>query len=185
MTASGVLHSLLQFQRGVLAALCYISAAKGKYANSAGGIFEEIPLTTYKPEQSKMDGDFQNFFKFPFQSPLPKETENCQRFQKFFLIFLSYTTPPQNQICQLHFPFSWLNTVNFSKCQMKQELFSKTGRRGGSLAKNGRKKAGNLVADFLLGVPPSGGGYSVVIYDKLEVIIFPFSIFYNNRRLEE
>ena len=24
------------------------------------------------------------------------------------------------------------------------------------------KKAGNLVADFLLGVPPSGGGYSVV-----------------------
>ena len=98
VAASGVLHSLLQFQRGVLAALCYISAAKGKYANSAGGIFEKIPLTTYKPEQSKNDGDFRNFFKFPFQSPLPKEKENCQRFQKFFLIFLSYPTPPKNQI---------------------------------------------------------------------------------------
>jgi hypothetical protein len=26
----------------------------------------------------------------------------------------------------------------------------------------GAKKAGNLITDFLLGVPPSGGGYSVV-----------------------
>lgn len=98
VAASGVFHSLLQFRRGVLAALCYISAVKGKYANSAGGIFEKIPLTTYNTEQGKNDGDFRNFFKFPFQSTLPKEKENCQRFQKFFLIFLSYPTPPKNQI---------------------------------------------------------------------------------------
>lgn len=52
-----------------------------------------------------------------------------------------------------HFPFSWHNTDNFSKRQMKQKLFSKRGLRGGSPAKNGRKKAGNLVPDFLLGMP--------------------------------
>lgn len=58
VAASSVLYLPLQFRRDILAALCYISAGKGKYANSAGGIFKKIPLTTYKPEQSKNDGDF-------------------------------------------------------------------------------------------------------------------------------
>ena len=97
VAASGVFHSLLQFRRGVLAALCYISAVKGKYANSAGGILRKSLSLPTTPNRAKMTEIFE-FFQISLSIHFPKEKENCQRFQKFFLIFLSYPTPPKNQI---------------------------------------------------------------------------------------
>ena len=90
------------------------------------------------------------FVKISLTTYNTEQGKNDGDFQKF----LSY------------FPFSWGNTGVFQKRRIKQEIFS--GLFGISNAKRAipatakHKKAGNLVADFLLGVPPSGGGYSVV-----------------------
>ena len=61
-----------------------------------------------------------------------------------------------------YFPFSWGNTGVFQKRRIKQELFYQGGGRLALRRKMSAKKAGNLVTDFLLGVPLYGGGYSVV-----------------------
>lgn len=102
-------------------------------------ISQKIPFTTYKPRQGKNDGDFRDFFKFPFNPYSPKKMKTAKHSSNFFQI------PSTERIgfCQPHFPFSWLNTDNFSKRQMKPKLFSK--KRAALRRKTGAKKQETLL----------------------------------------
>ena len=70
------------------------------------------------------------------------------------------------QMFLISFPFSLGNTGFFRKRRMKQEFFSGLLRIDNAEkaipATARRKKSRKPLADFLLGVPLHGGGYSVV-----------------------
>ena len=100
VTASGFLHLLLQFRRGVLAALCYISAAKWKYTNSGftNKAFGMALSARYSPRRIK------NFFAnsaaaFFLKSPLLPTTPGKAKWTEIFGFFsfsLSFPTSQKN-----------------------------------------------------------------------------------------
>ena len=119
LTASGFLHSLLQFRRGALAALCYISAAKWKYANSgftnkAFGMALSARYSLQRIKYFFANSAAAFFKKNPSHYLKHFAWRNGRRFSNFSFPFRS---PHHKKIkfCQLTFPFSLDNTENFSK----------------------------------------------------------------------
>ena len=126
VAASGSLHLLLQFRRGALAALCYISAAKWKYANSdfTNKAFGMALSARYSLQRIKYF--FANSAAVLFEKSLSLPTTLRMAkwtavFKFFLFLFVPHTTKKSNFANSL-FLFRWIIQRIFQNAEQSGEI---------------------------------------------------------------